>query len=185
MPAEDRARLRQQDARELTQMYQALRKGLEDRKDEPGAADFYYGEMEMRRQGSPRRSFERALLWAYWLVSGYGLRASRALATLLGVVLLAAVLFTTWGFDREPNVSLVDATPTGAPIYRKEMPAPAPTWERLPDALGYSVESATALLSGPERPLTPIGQWIQAVLRLLGPLLYGLAVLSLRGRVKR
>ena len=30
-------------------LYRALRKGREDLKDEPGAADFYYGEMEMRR----------------------------------------------------------------------------------------------------------------------------------------
>ena len=30
-------------------LYRALRKGREDAKDEPGAADFYYGEMEMRR----------------------------------------------------------------------------------------------------------------------------------------
>src|SRR6266540_1523375 len=30
-------------------LYRALRKGREDSKDEPGAADFYYGEMEMRR----------------------------------------------------------------------------------------------------------------------------------------
>ncbi len=32
-------------------LYRALRKGREDAKDEPGAADFYYGEMEMRRGG--------------------------------------------------------------------------------------------------------------------------------------
>ena len=30
-------------------LYRALRKSREDAKDEPGAADFYYGEMEMRR----------------------------------------------------------------------------------------------------------------------------------------
>jgi len=35
--------------RDLAAIYRALRKGREDTKDEPGAADFYYGEMEMRR----------------------------------------------------------------------------------------------------------------------------------------
>jgi hypothetical protein len=30
-------------------LYRALRKGREDTKDEPEAADFYYGEVEMRR----------------------------------------------------------------------------------------------------------------------------------------
>ena len=34
-------------------LYRALRKGREDVKDEPGAADFYYGEMEMRRLARP------------------------------------------------------------------------------------------------------------------------------------
>jgi uncharacterized protein YjbI with pentapeptide repeats len=36
---------------QITAIYRALRKGREDSKDVPGAADFYYGEMEMRRQG--------------------------------------------------------------------------------------------------------------------------------------
>jgi hypothetical protein len=33
----------------LAALYRELRKGREDAKDEPGAADFYYGECEMRR----------------------------------------------------------------------------------------------------------------------------------------
>src|SRR5215212_4945182 len=37
------------DAQRIAGIYRALRKGREDNKDEPGAADFYYGEMEMRR----------------------------------------------------------------------------------------------------------------------------------------
>jgi hypothetical protein len=71
-----------------------LRKGRQDAKDEPGAADFYYGEMEMRRhargsasnrrRASSRGRVERGILTAYWLVSGYGLRAWRALAGLPG-----------------------------------------------------------------------------------------------------
>ncbi|MGY1583783.1 hypothetical protein [Streptomyces sp. MN13] len=34
---------------QLAPVYRALRKAFEDGKHEPGAADFYYGEMEMRR----------------------------------------------------------------------------------------------------------------------------------------
>jgi hypothetical protein len=37
------------DAGQIAGLYRALRKGREDAKDEPGGADFYYGEMEMRR----------------------------------------------------------------------------------------------------------------------------------------
>jgi hypothetical protein len=73
------------DAGQIAGLYRALRKGREDTKDEPGAADFYYGEMEMRRRarrrpsgsptdgrasGFPRGRAERGLLTAYWLVSG-------------------------------------------------------------------------------------------------------------------
>jgi hypothetical protein len=73
---------------DIQNIYRELRKGREDSKDEPGAADFYYGEMEMRRAATPR-SFEKALLLLYWLVSGYGLRASRALLALVITVCCA------------------------------------------------------------------------------------------------
>jgi hypothetical protein len=44
-------------------------KGREDAKDEPGAADFYYGECEMRRHDLDAPRAERLVLWAYWLLS--------------------------------------------------------------------------------------------------------------------
>lgn len=65
--------------RSIGSIYRALRRRPEDSKDEPGAADFYSGGMEMRRAARP----ERIILWLYRLVSGYGLRASRALGALL------------------------------------------------------------------------------------------------------
>jgi hypothetical protein len=74
--------------RQTAMLYRALRKGREDSKDEPGAADFYYGEMEMRRLAKREESTaerrlrhfghwaaatsEHAVLWLYWLVAGYG-----------------------------------------------------------------------------------------------------------------
>src|SRR6266849_10072805 len=92
-------------------LYRALRKGREDAKDEPGAADFYYGEMEMRRHahGQPdgsdgaRGRVDRGVLTAYWLVSGYGLRAWRALAWLAGITVAFAVAFHLVGFIRPPQ----------------------------------------------------------------------------------
>jgi hypothetical protein len=98
------------DAHEITALYRHLRKGREDNKDEPGAADFYYGEMEMRRkarredaQGASRRGrwivvqTELAILWLYWLFSGYALRAWRALISLLAALILFAFLFAYAG----------------------------------------------------------------------------------------
>lgn len=86
----------------LTSTYRQLREAREDAKDEPGAADFYYGEMEMRRYGRGWGHAERWLLQAYWALSGYGLRASRALGWLVGAMLVTAVLMLAFGLPDTP-----------------------------------------------------------------------------------
>jgi hypothetical protein len=103
------------DPGQIARLYRALRKGLEDSKDEPGAADFYYGEMEMRRRArkadnpdgqsgtASRGRVERGILTAYWLVSGYGLRAWRAVAWLAAVTALLAIAFHLVGFVVPPR----------------------------------------------------------------------------------
>jgi len=174
-------------AREIASTYRALRKALEDSKDEPGAADFYYGEMEMRRAAATRW-WERAILTAYWAAAGYGLRASRAVATLTVIVLLAAVGFLTIGFghtttSRWRPVGVDQAT--GAPVYATQsVRGPRPGWKT---AAEFSAESAASLLRPPQlqQPLTGWGETFHLSLRLLGPGLLGLAVLGIRNRVKR
>jgi hypothetical protein len=145
------------DESEIASLYRALRKALEDRRNEPGAADFYYGEMEMRRFDKAKPA-ERLIVWLYWLVSGYGLRGSRALASLLATVLVFAGFLYAWGF---------------------------PSAQSFLDAVTFSAQSTTSLFRAPDRELTLAGEWFQIGLRLLGPLFFGLALLSLRGRVKR
>jgi hypothetical protein len=144
-------------ASRLQAVYRELRKGREDAKDEPGAADFYYGEMEMRRKAAG--GVERWLLTGYWAVSGYGLRASRAVVALLVLLAGATVGFRTIG---------------GYPQH---------DWR---DTSLYAVRTSTSLLrSAAAVPLTRWGQLIEIALRLLAPILLGLAVLAVRGRVKR
>jgi uncharacterized protein YjbI with pentapeptide repeats len=151
---------------QIASVYRALRKGREDAKDEPGAADFYYGEMEMRRQAAdrPQRGTSassrgaRVVVTLYWLVAGYGLRASRALLALVLTIGLLAIPLALWGF--RPDRS-----------YGR--------------ALLFAAESSISLLRAPEATLTAGGQVVQIVLRLAGPLLFGLAALALRSRVKR
>jgi Pentapeptide repeats (9 copies) len=158
---------------EIAGLYRALRKGREDIKDEPGAADFYYGEMEMRRRAHRPRGgnntrargaswgrVERIILTAYWLVSGYGLRAWRSLVWLAGITAALAVAFHLVGFVHPPK--------------------PDTYWTSLLYAF-----RATLSLTDPEVTLTAWGKFLQAVLRLTGPVLLGLAILALRGRVKR
>ncbi|HEX2314192.1 MAG TPA: pentapeptide repeat-containing protein [Thermomonospora sp.] len=163
-------------AEDVVNTYRALRKGREDSGDGPGAADFYYGEMEMRRLGTGLavreqwrlRSLrgwltavgEYTLLSLYWLVSGYGLRAWRAFTALAVAVLLAAFAFREWGFPAKARMD-------------------------YGDSLRFTLRAATSLLRGSEQALTPTGEWIELVLRFLGPVLLGLGVLALRGRVRR
>lgn len=171
-------------AAQVQSIYRDLRKGREDAKDEPGASDFYFGEMEMRRLAATPRSWERVLLTAYWAISGYGLRASRALATLVLVLALGTLGFATIGFGPSTQTAYLPVTSTQPVSYRQvSQTGPKPGWAA---AVDQSVDSATALLrQNTPRPLTTPGRVIEILLRLLGPLLIGLAVLALRNRVKR
>jgi Pentapeptide repeats (9 copies) len=144
----------------LAVLYRQLRQAVEDARNEPGAADLYYGEMEMRRL-STERSDERLLLTLYWLVSGYGLRASRSLFLLAALILLAALGMQRAGF---PGVT-----------------------HGYVDCLLYAGGSVLSLdLTGHlGTALTDWGQLIRITLRVCGPVLLGLAALAVRGRIKR
>ena len=79
------------EAGRVAALYRSLRKSFEDSKNEAGAGDFYYGEMEMRRRAVSTRQAERRILAAYWLLSGYGQRAGRAIIALGVVVTVVCV----------------------------------------------------------------------------------------------
>jgi hypothetical protein len=144
---------------EIASIYRSLRKSTETRKDEPGAADFYYGEMEMRRHAAPRANGERVLLSLYWALSGYALRASRALIALAAICLCLAVAMYSYGFAESQS---------------------------LRDSLIYTFGSSARVKTGlADAPLTTGGEVTQIVLGVVGPILYGLALFSFRGRVKR
>jgi uncharacterized protein YjbI with pentapeptide repeats len=207
------------EAAQLAGLYRALRKAREDAKDEPGAADFYYGEMEMRRHarrgrtgGASRGQVERAVLTGYWLVSGYGLRAWRALAA-LAVVLVAFAGLLVWGGGYPPATSSPEAGPTStsatgrvrpsttagrarpparpsptttAPTSTAPASSTAPAADRsLVGALLYGARTIIGLNPTPPPPLTRFGEVLLIAVRVLGPLLLGLALLAVRGRVKR
>jgi hypothetical protein len=183
-------------ALEIAGIYRDLRKGLEDIKNEPGAADFYYGEMEMRRlaarEPSARKNnqrpplAERWLLHVYWAISGYGLRASRAVGALVVALAIATVVFANWGIASSPlpstQVQGVNLS-TGEITYR---PPPRPDRD-LGSALEFAARDSLFLLrtATPVPPLTTIGRVTEISLRLIAPLLLGLAILAVRGRTKR
>jgi hypothetical protein len=145
------------EPRIVAQLYRELRKGREDQRAEPAAADFYYGEMEMRRHDPEVTRSERAIISIYWVLSGYALRSSRAFAWLVAVLVVFAVLFAAFGFEEEQS------------------------WLR---AVFVSI-TATAFRRVEDIRLTFGGEVLSAVLQIVGPLLLALALFSIRGRVKR
>ncbi|MBL3671012.1 pentapeptide repeat-containing protein [Streptomyces sp. M2CJ-2] len=177
----------------LEPVYRQLRKAFEDGKNEPGAADFYYGEMEMRRHdrtGTTRA--ERGLLHGYWLLSGYGLRASRALGWLASAMLLTIVLLMGFGLPEEdPKQEATGTVPLGGGTVTFEIDKTDPqnptgdrfTGRRFEKALNVTLNSVVFRSSGQD--LTTAGTYIEMTSRLVEPALLALAVLAVRGRVKR
>ena len=100
----------------ISAMYRSLRKSFEDSKNEAGAGDFYYGEMEMRRRAPSTRRAERLILWFYWLLSGYGQRAGRALLALLVLISTVAGLLVVWGQPVEVAARIA----VGAVVFRDD-----------------------------------------------------------------
>jgi uncharacterized protein YjbI with pentapeptide repeats len=177
----------------LAPVYRQLRKAFEDGKHEPGAADFYYGEMEMRRHAHDIPRSERALLTAYWALSGYGLRASRALGWLLGCMAVTVLAMMLWGLpkaDPKPKSTgtligthLVLTTETPDPVNPDRPYHERLSTKRFEGSLRVVINSVVFRSSG--QNLTTAGTYTEMASRLVEPALLALAVLAIRGRVKR
>ncbi|MFF5393181.1 pentapeptide repeat-containing protein [Streptomyces sp. NPDC013012] len=181
------------DPDDVAPLYRQLRKAFEDGKNEPGAADFYYGECEMRRHdhtGTPKT--ERRLLWAYWLLSGYGLRAGRALGWLGAAMLATIVLLMAFGLPTSsPKQEATGTVPAGGGtvtfvIDKQDVSNPTGdrfTAKRFDKALNVTLNSVVFRSSGQD--LTTTGTYIEMTSRILEPALLALTVLAIRGRIKR
>ncbi|MFE5514166.1 pentapeptide repeat-containing protein [Streptomyces sp. NPDC056529] len=181
------------DPDDVAALYRQLRKAFEDSKNEPGAADFYYGECEMRRHdrtGTPKT--ERHLLWAYWALSGYGLRASRALGWLAAAMLTTILLLMAFGLPASsPKQEATGTVPAGGGtvtfvIDKQDPKNPVKdrfTTKRFDKALSVTLNSVVFRSSGQD--LTTTGTYIEMTSRILEPALLALAVLAIRGRIKR
>ncbi|WP_307795387.1 pentapeptide repeat-containing protein [Actinacidiphila acididurans] len=177
----------------LAAVYRALRKSYEDSSNEPGAADFYYGEMEMRRADPGTDRAERGLLTAYWALSGYGLRAARALGWLLAAVTFTVLVMMLWGLPKDGTPSRTTGTITGQHItLTTHSPDPANpagsvrkrlTSDRFEKSLRVVVNSVIFRSSGQD--LTTAGTYTEMASRFTEPVLLGLAALAVRGRIKR
>jgi uncharacterized protein YjbI with pentapeptide repeats len=183
------------DPEDVAALYRQLRKAFEDGKNEPGAADFYYGEMEMRRHDrTATPPSERVLLWGYWLLSGYGLRASRALGWLVAAVATTVLLIMGLGLpDSSPKQTATGTVPaSGGQVTltvdkqdpRLTLPvADRFTEKRFDKALQVVLNSVVFRASGQD--LTTWGTYTEMVSRFTEPVLLALAVLAMRSRIKR
>ncbi|UUE28488.1 pentapeptide repeat-containing protein (plasmid) [Rhodococcus qingshengii] len=151
-------------ALDVATIYRDLRRGLETGKNEPGAADFYYGEMEMRRHSAHEETSraERVLLSLYWGASGYGLRASRSVGLLVAAIVGAGIIFSTGGIAEpsEPPISAaqtveltadVASTPLQTAATENPTTAPDPATPTLPNspALPTTVQVSGEITSPP------------------------------------
>lgn len=179
----------------LTPIYRQLRKAFEDGKNEPDAGDFYYGEMEMRRHNATRPTGERWLLTLYWAISGYGLRAARALTWLGAAVAATLLTLMLWGLptdDPKPKITgrqvssgqeITLITDTPDPVNPTGPLVERITTERFEKALRVVINSVVFRSS--EENLTTSGTYAEMVSRITEPVLLGLTVLAVRNRVKR
>ncbi|MFD5015370.1 pentapeptide repeat-containing protein [Streptomyces chartreusis] len=181
------------DPEDVAALYRQLRKAFEDSKNEPGAADFYYGEMEMRRHSRTETSpGERGLLHAYWLLSGYGLRASRAFTWLALLMLTTILLMMGLGLPQHsPKQEASGIVPAGGgrityTIDKEDPQNPTTNWfttKRFEKALNVTLNSVVFRSSGQD--LTTWGTYVEMASRLFEPALLALGVLAIRGRIKR
>jgi hypothetical protein len=145
----------------IAALYRSLRKAFEDGKNEAGAGDFYYGEMEARRHSEITPPAERWILAAYWALSGYGQRAVRAVTAIAALVVLVAVSLFTVGLP-------------GNHVW---------SWTRVDQSLRIALGAVVFRDAG--QTLTSAGAWTVMIARFVGPVLLALGVLAVRARVKR
>jgi hypothetical protein len=142
------------------------------------ASRFRYMAMDAQRLESRRGFSPLRLSWWYWLASGYSERAGRAFLVLVGVLLLAAALYTQVGFVRwEPRVSNEQEAQQAK---RDEVGQPL-HWQR---ALTYSL-GVMALQRPEPRPATDAAQAVVMLETILGPVQAALLALAIRRKFMR
>ena len=145
------------------------------------AQKFRYWSMDAIRRASWPYFAPWRLSWWYWLASGYGERAPRALAILFFLWLLFAGVYMRVGFEQGLPVvrSATSATSisnpqydyTGVPLNLREAPV-------------YSL-NVLALQKPDPKPLTSWAKFFVAMETVLGPLQLALLILAIRRKFMR
>jgi hypothetical protein len=112
----------------------------------------------MRRHSETAGWAERAIVTLYWIISGYGLRAGRSFVWLALLMSMSGVIMAWAGFGTGSKAVLLGV------LYCMRAPLP-----------GHHSDLT----------LTTTGDLIDVAVRVLSPVLFALALLAVRGRVKR
>jgi cytoskeletal protein CcmA (bactofilin family) len=146
---------------EMASIYRQLRVNLEGKGNRPASAFFYRGEMDSRRRAARQRGgwtgwTEWGWLSLYRLVAGYGLRVGPPLLWFAALVGIGGVAFHLMDLGQ--------------------------SW---PSTFVFTVHSMLSLFRPPEVE----GDWaiglLQVGLRIVGPILLGLAAFAVRDKVAR
>ena len=150
----------------LEHLYRQLRTGLEASGARPAAADFFYGEMEARRDRIPSPRFKSSEWWLlgiYKFSAGYGVRPWRSFVCYLGVVFSMGLMFRYGG-------GIVDKFPVERSFIESMM---------------YSLQNSVTFLELGTSKLSSLGIGLVVFERLVALGLLALAVIGLRSRTER
>ena len=130
--------------------------------------------MDVLRREDPSFRAVLSLEWWYWLASGYGELAGRALLILLLLILVFGFAYLIVGFSRSTDktraASIADAT--GAPI--------------TPVSAAFLYSSEVLTLQKPEpKPLTACARILVTLETILGPTQLALLALAIRRKFMR
>ena len=152
----------------LRLLYRDLKANLEDARDYEAAGHFYYAEMEVSRRNHPKIQW-RALLTAFWLLSGY---AERPFYT---AVVLSVILLVFAGVSMVPACTF--SYEMAGEVFNSHSLSAA-------EALGHSVR---VLLLRPLffQPETKLAHAIALAGNIIGPLQVALLFIGLRRYFRR
>jgi len=153
----------------LERLYRDLKQNCEDRRDYERAGDFHYGEKEIRRKNPDTSTLLRFFLTVYWLISGYGERYMRPIASAFVLLVVCAIGYLFLGI----------APTEGSPLELKTL-----TDWILATAL-YSLQVITLLNPTDMQPIGFAAQALKVFQSIVGPVIIALFALALRQRLKR
>ncbi len=152
----------------IERLYRQLKQNYEDRRDHERVSDFHYGEKEMRRKNPDTPLGQRFFLTLYWALTGYGERYLRPLVSAALLLVISTLLYLLLGlFPKGGWVPLE----LGSVV----------NWGR---GFHYSFR-VMALLKPEDFVPSEVGQWVNTIQSILGPILFGLFALALRQRLRR